>query len=888
MSVGPGVRLGAYEILAPLGSGGMGEVYRARDTKLDRDVALKVLPDPFAGDPDRLARFQREAHLLAALNHPHIAQIHGLEDDHGQTALVMELVEGPTLADRIAEGPIPLDEALAIARQVAEALAAAHDHGIIHRDLKPANIKIREDGTVKVLDFGLAKAIEPLGAAGDIVNSPTLTSPSMTRQGVVLGTAAYMAPEQARGRPVDKRVDIWAFGVVLFEMLTARRLFVGADVTDTIAAIVKAQPDLTEVPPQVRRLIARCLEKDPVRRLRDIGDAWDLVDTPVTETGVAPSGRLARLFPYVGLLLAGAALGAIGGAALRGNRDASPAAPVRFVESLPEGRTMPRGVRLGTAVALAPDGAALVYSARENGQSRLYRRFLGQLEFEPIGDVGATEPFFSPDGQWVGYVLGAALRRVSTRGGPAETIAQLPEVPAAVGGVSWNTDGTIVVGGIRALWRVAQSGGETTTLATAADGTAVFDPQLLQGGRALLYTERTFQPAGQSADALVVRDLATGTSRRLLRGTRGRVLPTGHLVFFRGAQGGGALWAAAFDAARLEVKGDAVAVLEGIRVDGSPATTAVQLAVADTGAVAYVPAGVIGQQRALVWIDRQGREEPVGPPPRPYANPRVSSDGARLAITIREEGRDIWVWDAERRMLRQLTTDPSPNWVSAWFPDGKRLAFSAAVNGVTQIYEQAADASGTPRLLTERAFPSAISRDGRIMLLGVPTGLQWDIGVLPLANPAARQTLRSTPEIDRNPVLSPDGRWLAYESERSGRFEIWVRPFPDMEAAEYKVTTEGGVAPVWGPGGRELFYWTEDGPIVSIRAVPILPGATFDFGAPRQVVQGRFARPSWDTQYDVAPDGRLVLLKAAGPPPRDEIVTVLNWFEELNRLVPAR
>lgn len=881
MGATPGTRLGSYRVIASIGVGGMGEVFRARDTKLDRDVALKVLPVEFALDPDRRARFQREAHVLAALNHPHIAQIHGIEDGHGQTALVMELVEGPTLAERIAKGPIALDEALEMARQIAAALSAAHDHGIVHRDLKPANIKVREDGTVKVLDFGLAKAVEPVAGTADIVNSPTLTSPSMTRQGVVLGTAAYMAPEQARGRPVDKRADIWAFGVVLFEMLTGERPFAGDDVTETIAAVVKSQPDLSRVPRPVRRLLSRCLEKDPNRRLRDILDAWDLIDSPAPADVAAGRPRSNWLIHAV-FLLGGVALGAVGWA-VSARREPLDPAPMRFVETLPEIRNMPRGSGLGvgTAVAVAPDGRTHVYSARENGQGRLYRRFLDQLAAEPVGDVGAAEPCFSPDGQWIAYVVGRTLRRVSVRGGVPETIATLPDAPAPVNGISWSSDGTILVGGISALWRVTHPSRVVETILSASGGTTVFYPQLLPGGRSVLYTERTYLKA---PDALVVHDLRTGASKRLLQGTAGRYLPTGHLVFARQ----NAIYAAAFNIDQLEIRGDAALVFEGIRADNSPAAAAYHMAVADTGALVYVPGDTIVRQRTPVWINRQGQEQPVGLDPAPYSNPRVSPDGKRIAFNRRDEGSDIWIWDTERRHFKQLTNDPSSNYLAAWFPDSKRVAFSVSAQRVTRIYEQAADGSGPARPITDKAFPSQISRDGTVMLLAEPVGVQWDVGALPLSNPNARRTLLGTAAVERNPVLSPDGRWLAYESDETGRFEIYVRPFPNVEDTVLKVTSDGGIAPVWARDGRELFYWKERGQLASIMAIPILPGKNFDFDPARQLFEGTFGRPSWDTNYDVGVDGRFLLLKTTGPPQRDEIVTVVNWAEELKRLVPIK
>ena len=887
MNLVSGSRIGPYEIVSLLDAGGMGEVYRARDTLLKRDVALKILPESFSEDPDRLARFQREAEVLASLNHPNIAHLYGLEKADGRQALVMELVEGPTLADRIEEGPIPLTEALLIARQIAEALEAAHERAIVHRDLKPANVKVKEDGTVKVLDFGLAKTFAAAAMSGDIANSPTLTSPAMTGQGIILGTAAYMAPEQARGKPVDKRADIWAFGVVLFEMLTGRRLFAGADVTETIALVVTGQPDLSQVPPAVKRLVGRCLEKEPSRRLRDIGDVWELLEHPAPD-GVPTSAIWSRLLWNGGLVLTGAALGVI--AWLVGvQRDAEPPLPIRFVDSMPDGAAIPFGVGLGTPVAVSPDGRTIVYNVQKDGQFWLYRRFIDQTQAEPIGDRGATEPFFSPDGRWVGFRSeGKTLKRVPVRGGPAHVIAELPG--SNFYGASWNADGSIILGGLAGgLWRVSQDGGQVSQLTKPAEGRIVSYPQLLPGGHAVLYTERESSRSsgipGNPNSALLILDLQSGTSKRLFPGLVGRYVPTGHLVFVSGAT----LWAVAFDLDRLDVRGTPVPVVEDIRAELNEMMA--NAVVAETGTLVYVSGA--SQQRSLVWVNRQRLEQAVGVEPRAYANPRVSPDGSRIAVTTQDEGRDVWVWDVARRRLRQLTFDATANWLAAWFPDSKRLAFSMASKGTQQVFWQAADGSGVPEALTHGSIstlPYAISRDEHLLLQEYPDAVNSDIAVISLQNPQARRPVRRTAAIERNAAFSPDGRWLAYESNQdvSGRFEIYLRPFPNVEASEQKVTTDGGTAPVWSRDGSELFYWKETGETVSIMSVPVTRGPTLVFGPADTVIQGRYAHPSWATQYDVAPDGRFVLLKPVESSSRDEVRIVLNWHEELKRLVPTK
>jgi serine/threonine-protein kinase len=864
MSLSPGARLGSYEVVELIGQGGMGEVYRARDTKLGRDVALKILPEAFASDPERFARFQREARVLAALNHPHIATLHGFEDTAGRFAIVMELVEGPTLADRISQGPLPLDEALAIARQVAAALEAAHDQGVVHRDLKPANVKVKDDGTVKVLDFGLAKAMDTASASGDVMDSPTITSPAMTMQGVILGTAAYMSPEQARGKRVDKRSDIWAFGCLLYEMVTGKRLFVGEDVTETIAAVVKSEPDLNHAPREVRRLLTKCLEKDPRKRLRDIGDAWDLVDSAIAPATSAPATRLSPLL-IAGLLVAGAV---VGGAAIwvgRQPRAAAPAAVTRFTDSVAE------GVMLSPQVTVSPDGRTFVYSAQERGQRRLYRRSLDQLKPVLIGDVMGNEPSYSPDGQWVAYRVGQFLKRVSADGGASETVATLPA--DALAGIAWTDDGFMIVGCAQAGLQRVPVGGGALTAVTTPESAGHGWPQALQGGRFILYTEVNIaDPAGQ----LMVLNSATGRSKSIGRGRAGRYLPSGHLVFFSE----GSLWAAAFDLNRLEIVGTPRAVLAGVRA-------AAAFDVSASGALVYLPE-TAGQARSLVWVDREGKETPLPIDTRPWSNPRVSPDGKFVAMPMRSEGTDIWIWDLAGKSLRQLTTDPLPNYLVAWTPDGKRLAFSFITEGRTQLYWQAADGSGTPERFAPKRdlrgeFPNAFAKDGGLLATVGTT----DIEVVS-TNGGAKRMLVDSPAVERNAAVSPDGRWFAFESNRTGRNEIYVRPYPNAQDGEWKVTRDGGITPVWSRDGKELYFWRVNGTVVSVNAIAIAAHSTFAFGERRELFSGEYAQTSWDTGFDVALDGRFLLMKNVGATAREEVVVVHNWIEELKRLVPVK
>ena len=866
MSLPPGARLGPYEVAELIGEGGMGEVYRARDTKLGRDVALKILPETFAQDPDRFARFQREARVLAGLNHPHIATLHGFEETAGRFALVMELVDGPTLATRIADGPIPLEEALTIARQVAAALEAAHDQGIVHRDLKPANVKVKEDGTVKVLDFGLAKAMDAAGTSGDAADSPTITSPAMTMQGVILGTAAYMSPEQARGKRVDRRADIWAFGCLLYEMVTGQRLFRGDDVTETIASVVKVEPDLSPAPREVRRLLKRCLEKDPRKRLRDIGDAWDLLDRALDDSASA-SAAAAGISPLLiaGLLLAGAAAGAAAIWLGRQPGSVSSAVVTRFTETIPD------GVALNVQVAVSPDGRAVVYRLQGLGQAQLQRRYLDQLRVLAIGDAMGIDPSFSADGRWVAYRVGQLLKRVSVDGGPSETIATLP--CGALVGAAWMDDGSVVIGcGREGLLRVSPTGGALTVM-TKAEGASLGWPQALPGGRSILYSQAI---AGGVTGEMAILDIATGHSKLLLRGSNGRYLASGHLVF----HSDGNLWAVAFDLDRLEVRGTPRAVVEGVRTSAS-------FGISQNGTLAYLP-DAPAQPRSLVWVDRRGQETALPLETRAWANPRVSPDGKLVAMPMRAEGHDVWIWDLAGRSLRQLTADPSPNFLAAWAPDSKRVVFSRVVDGRAQLFWQAADGSGTPTPLSSRSdkggeYPYGFARDGGLLYsLGTT-----DIGVL-TRDGATRRMLADTAAVERNAAVSPDGLWFAFESNRSGRYEIYVRPYPNAQDGEWKVTRDGGITPVWSRDGKELYYWKSTGPEVSVNAIPITPGATFSAGESHELFTGQYAQTSWDTGYDVGIDGRFLMMKPVGTPPRDQIIIVQNWIEELKRLVPVK
>jgi serine/threonine-protein kinase len=677
---------------------------------------------------------------------------------------------------------------------------------------------------------------------------------------------------------------------VLVEMLTGRPPFPGDDATETIAAIVKTQPDLSGVPRVAQRLVGKCLEKDPAFRLRDIGDAWELLADPDTNVPRNGSVRRNSLLRTAGVLLTSVALGLLVWLA-RGNRELAPQV-TRFVDSLPAGRSMPYGDGISKLLALSPDGRALLYRAQDKGRYRLYRRFLHQPYAEPIGDDGAEEPFFSHDGQWVGYRVGTTLKRVPVRGGPAHTIVELPAQEFR--GAHWTADGTIIVGGLsRGLWRVSERGGDLATLGLRTDGRIISDPQVLPGGRAILYTDGG---ADKPDDILKIYDLQNDSSKTLLPGAAGRYLPSGHLVY----AGAGTLWAVTFELDRMEVRGTPTPVLEGIRehVGGGPGNPygvsgIVHAVVVPTGVLAYIPEVDPHLRSTLVWVDRDGREEPLGIEPGPLTFPRVSPEGKRVAFGRGfDKDHDLWIWDVVRRTSKQLTFDSGWNLRHAWFPDGKRLAFSAVVNGINQVFMQSADGSGVPEQITDGrpgVAPTAFSPDGQL----IGAELYWrdnmnvDLALLTPGAQKSRRTLWQTPTAEVNAAISPNGRWLAYDSNHLGTFEIFVRPFPNVDDGEYKVTSGGGRNPVWGPGGRELFYLIDRGRMASVMAVTIVPGSGFNFKAPRPAVPGQYVRHGRDTPYDVAPDGRLLLLKPEGVV-REEIVTVLNWAEELKRLVPTK
>ena len=899
-----GSRLGSYEIVALLGAGGMGEVYRARDTKLNRDVAIKVLPEIFTADPDRLARFRREAQVLASLNHPNIGHIYGLEDSGPTHALVLELVEGSTLAERIAQGPITLDDTLPIARQIADALECAHEQGIIHRDLKPANIKIRLDGTVKVLDFGLAKALDPgAGSAPDAMNSPTLTAHA-TMAGVIVGTAAYMSPEQARGRVVDRRADVWAFGVVLYEMLTGKRAFQGDDISITLASVLKDDVDWkalsADLPISVRRALGFCLEKDPRRRLSAIGDARllleDVSEPSVVERSIAPPAESGwrRAIPWTVAALAIAA--ALTTMALWRPWRAAPLQPsARMSAEIGIDGTL--AVAIGPAAVISPDGRTAAFvAAPPAGRNSLYVRRLEELHATRLnGTDDAYAPFFSPDSQWIGFFASGKLKKVAVSGGATVILCD-----AANGrGGSWGEDATIVfqptVGPGSLLHRVSAAGGSPTPIGKLMPGEVSQRwPQILPGGKAVLYSANT-TGIGWDGATVNVQPLEGGDPRVVLRGGyHGRYSRSGHLLYIRDET----LFSVAFDAERLELRGSPVPIIEGVLT--SATTGGAQFSIADVGTFVYVPGKQLPTEAPVSWMERTGTTTTLRAEPADWSYPSFSPDGLKLAMTIGTgPASDISIYEWGRDALTKFTFGSGVDIAPVWTADGQRIAFGSASgkDAVTNLYWKRADGTGEPQRLTESPHsqvPVSFHPSGRYLAFNErKPDTSVDIMILTLEGDektgwkAGRPTaFFPTPANENGPAFSPDGRWLAYLSTESGMPEIYVRPFPGVEG-KWKISSAGGFFPIWSRARRELFY-LEPSPQAPIMVAAYEAGeGSFHAEKPRRwspgmVLMSRAARP-----YDLHPDGlRVAMLK---PPdmslPSDKPVFVFNFFDELRRVV---
>ena len=876
-----GQTLGHYQIVAKIGEGGMGEVYRARDTRLDRDVALKVLPEAFTSDPDRLARFEREAKLLASLNHPNIAAIHGLEEGGDTRALVLELVEGPTLADHIARGPIPVDEALPIARQIAEALEAAHEAGVIHRDLKPANIKVRKDGTVKVLDFGLAKAMAGEQIDQDLSQSPTVTATmGGTRDGVILGTAAYMSPEQARGKPVDKRTDIWAFGCVLFEMLTGQAAFAGETLSDTIGRVMEREPEWgllpSTVPEAVRRLVRRSFVKDPRGRTPDAAVARIEIDEACQgrpEAGVPavarPSFATAALTAFIAAMVAGVAVWFGMSGMMESVRET---AVVSFDVPL----ISPEGNWSGGPLAFSSDGTMVAFPDGVDGVRMLHVRAIDAVEARPIrGTEGGTYPFFSPDGQWLGFRDGEALKRVALAGGPPETICLCRGF-----GATWGEDDTVFFGSdsLDAFLVPAEGGAPEPVSVPDLGQILVADPHWLPGNAAVLLTLR-YGGAAEGADVAVLSP-RTGEMRRITSGNNPHFVAPGEIVFAREDS----IWVLPFDVETLEAAGSPRPALERIFLD-EPGRAI--FAASRGGELAFVKTTELGGDEPALLVDRSGEASALTgyPEGAAFSAPRVSPDGQTVAFQMNVEGnRDVWTYDFGRRSFERVTTADDWEGRVAWRPDGGGFAYTAGAD--RDLHLRLLDGSGTGQLLLEREFrqyPNDWTRDGSQLLFSeVHPERGYDILLLSVDDGTVTPVVL-TEAAESGARLSPNNSWLAYESVSQGRSDVYVQSFPDP--GEPVLVSSGGQRPVWSSDGRELFYRDGD----RMMAVTVEQGSRFATGEPQVVFEGayRFDTGSAVADYDVTPDGSTFIMLGLGELP-SALQVIVNWASGLGRDGPPR
>ena len=865
MPLQPGSRIGAYEIIGVLGAGGMGEVYRARDSKLGREVAIKVLPEPFASDHDRIARFEREAQVLASLNHPHIAQIHGFETAHDSHALIMELVDGPTLADRLRAGPIPLDEALPIARQIAEALEAAHERGIIHRDLKPANVKVAEEGVVKVLDFGLAKAIDPPAAAAAVSQSPTL-SIHATQAGVVLGTAAYMAPEQARGKPADARADIWAFGVVFFEMLAGRSPFEGEEISDILASVLKTEPQWNrlprDLPVSVGRLLRRCLQKDRRQRLQHIGDARLELDEAMRGDGASQDRRgvsmRERVAWFGALLLAAVAIGVL----LRPS-SLSPPPEMRVEVSTPNALVM--------GFSLSPDAQSIAYTGRSERGVQIWIRDLSSGGVRAVkGTEGGEYPFWSPDGRHLGFFAGNRLKRISVDGGAATTLA-FSLTPA---GGSWGPDGTILYvpsdnGPVRAI-SDSEKGGRSQLVTRASERMAARLPQFLPGGRRFLfYVSSGIQPG------VYVGELNKEDIKHVTAADWPALFVANHLLFVRD----GTLYSQRFDPNSAELRGSPRRLSE----DVFGGLFAANISVSNSGVVGYRTGPGARAPRRLVWFDRSGKRlQTVGEEGGLMSNPSLSPDGRYVALQRTTNGNiDIWIIDLQRNAPSRLTEHPSVESLPLWSPDSARIALNQSVipggpavipvDRPSEITPLGIE-SGRGQILTDW------SSDGNYIMFkaaDAETGAN-DLWVLPLNGDRKPFAVASGSFDERDGQFSPNGRWIAFESDESGTPEIYIQPF-QRPGRRIPVSTGGGTQVRWRADGRELYYVDPNDNFIAVSITDADGGLSI--GAATKLFSATIApvRAISRQQYVVSRDGQRFLIVNSDAAPVPPVTLLLNW-----------
>jgi serine/threonine-protein kinase len=871
----------------------MGEVYRARDTRLDRTVAIKILPAQFSSDPVRKQRFEREAKTISSLNHPHICVLHDVGSQDGIAYLVMECVEGETLATRLEKGPLPLEQVLKFGVQIADALDKAHRSGVVHRDLKPGNIMLTSTGA-KLLDFGLAKPVAALSKVATLTAAVTQSSP-MTEQGSLIGTFQYMSPEQIEGKELDGRSDIFSLGALLYEMVTGQRAFQGKSQLSVASAILEKDPTpISAVKPltplSLDHAIRRCFAKDPEERWQTARDLaleikW-LAESSSHPSlpSTAPARTLrtrwggAVVWGAVSLLLV-----AVSGLVVWNlKRSPSPLLVSRFTVTLPPGQQL-AGLDGGPAIALSPDGTYLAYVARKGGAQLLYLRPMDSLDARPItGTEDAVCPFFSPDGQWLGFFAGNKLKKVSVNGGPTQTLGDVPMGR----GASWSEQGMIALAPTNnsSLRQMPDAGGTSQPVTRFNKGEVGHRwPEFMPGGKALLFAAAATNFNWNHAQ-VVVQSLATGERRNLLQeATNPRYATSGHVIYSQG----GALVAAPFDPQRLAVTGASVPVVDGVLQ--STNTGAAQYSISATGSLVYVPGNVVSAQSTLVWVTRNGIEQPVSAPARAYIFPRISPDGGRVAVAIREQESQVWLYDLIRGTLTRLTFEGSLSLSATWAPDGKRIAIQSNREGPLNIFWEPTDGSGgLERLTTSDSlqFPMSWSRDGQLLAFGeIDPNSGYDIWVLRLSDRKAQPFLR-TQFNESVPQFSPDGHRLAYVSDESGRWEVYVQPYPGP-GGKWQISTEGGMEPTWNPNGRELFYRIGD----KMMAVDITTEPNLKAGKPKVLFERHYEpTPATGPNYDVSPDGqRFLMLKpseqeTAAP---TQINVVLNWSEELKRRVPT-
>ena len=922
-SLDPGTSLGPYRIERFVAAGGMGEVYGAHDTKLRRQVAIKILPDSFSHDADRVARFRREAHVLAALNHPHIGAIYGLEEANGRHFLVLELVDGETIAERLTRGRLTVDESLAVAKQIADALESAHEKGVVHRDLKPSNVALTHDGIVKVLDFGLARMAADDGSSVD----RTITSPGMaTAVGVILGTAAYMSPEQARGRTADKRSDIWAFGCVLYEMLTGKPAFSpstgsgssraqslggGNDVSDTLTAVLLGEPDWTavpgEVPRYIRTLLRQCLERSRTARIADVAAVRFVLAHGATlesPPGTAATASTLKprswphVLPWVVAATCATALGLVLGFWPPWRQQRAPTL-MRMSVELGDHVSL-ANTDLGAGTTLSPDGSIIVFAGRPptGASSQLYVRRLDQLRAAPLaGTDDAESPFFSPDGKWIAFFAGGKLKKIAVTGGASVTLC---DAPAGRGG-TWGDDDTIVfspgVSLATRLLRVSSKGGTPASVAPESDTPQARWPQILPGGRAVLFTSSRTVADFNDAE-LIVQPLSGGASKVVHRGGfYGRYVPSGHLLYVHA----GTLWAAPFDLNRLAVTGSATPVIEG--VTSNAATGGAQLDMSTNGTLVYLP----GEETSGVpihWLDRDGKTTPLRSVPANWTALQFAPDGRQLALQINMvgAGADVRVYEWERDVLSRLIADPGNHANPVWTPDGRRIVFGStpANQGTLNLYWRRADGVGEVQRLTDSPYGHVAGSwhpSGKFLAFAeLNPQTNFDLLILPMEGdensgwrPGKPTAFLNSRFDERNPMFSPDGRWIAYQSNESERNEVYVQPYPGP-GGTLQISTDGGVFPTWSRTARELFFGTPSQQIMTVAYD--VDGSAFRARKPQLLSDARYKPRGPFRPFDLHPDGKRFALAAAAPGPGgatyDHVTVIFNVLDELRRIAPNR